>query len=156
MTDGDTNLGQQFSMWLKRQIELHGVKTTEIIKRGVEAKAFSKVTFYRWLNGEHTPNSDNAKFLAEIFGVDPREAYEAAGLTHLMDMEGDIVTTADPVEAFIARVRARRFPKPVEDRLIEYVRDEIRARTQALDDLLDTFEDTQRLAAHPGADPGAQ
>lgn len=156
MTDGDTNLGQQFSQWLKRQIELHGVKTTEIIKQGVEAKAFSKVTFYRWLNGEHTPNSDNAKFLAQIFGVDPREAYEAAGLTHLMDMEGGIVTAADPVEAFIARVRARRFPKPVEDRLIEYVREEIEARKRALDDLLDTFEDTQRLAAEPENDPGAR
>jgi len=155
MTDGDTNLGQQFSTWLKRQIEIHGVKTTEIIKRGTEAKAFSKVTFYRWLNGEHTPNSDNAKFLAEIFGVDPREAYEAAGLTHLMDMEGGIVTTADPVEAFVARVRSRRFPKPVEDRLIEYVRAEIEARKQALDALLDTYEDTQRLAADRD-DPGAR
>lgn len=155
MTDGETNLGQQFSAWLKRQIDLHGVKTTEIIKRGTEAKAFSKVTFYRWLNGEHTPNSDNAKFLAEIFGVDPREAYEAAGLTHLMDMEGGIVTTADPVEAFVARVRARRFPKPVEDRLIEYVRAEIEARKAALDELLDTVEDTQRIAANPGAGPEA-
>lgn len=155
MTDGDTNLGQQFSGWLKRQIEIHGVKTTEIIKRGVEAKAFSKVTFYRWLNGEHTPNSDNAKFLAEIFGVDPREVYEAAGLTHLMDMEGGITSAADPVEVFVARVRARRFPKPVEDRLIEYVRAEIEARKQALDELLDTVEDTQRIAANPGADPEA-
>lgn len=156
MTDGDTNLGQQFSLWLKRQLDLHDVKTTEIIKRGVEAKAFSKVTFYRWLNGEHTPNSDNAKFLAEIFGVDPREAYEAAGLTHLMDMEGSIVTAADPVEVFVARVRARRFPKPVEDRVIEYVRNEIKARTEALDMFLDTVEDTQRLAAEPEDDPGAQ
>lgn len=156
MTDGDTNLGQQFSRWLKHQIELHGIRTTEVIRRGVEAKAFSKVTFYRWLNGEHTPNADNAKFLAQIFGVDPREAYEAAGLTHLMDMEGDIVSTADPVEAFVARVRARRFPKPVEDRLIEYVRAEIEARKAALDDLLDTFEDTQRLAAEPENDPGAR
>jgi transcriptional regulator with XRE-family HTH domain len=156
MTDGDTNLGQQFSLWLKHQIELHGIRTTEIIRRGVEAKAFSKVTFYRWLNGEHTPTADNVKFLAEIFGVDPREAYEAAGLTHLMDMEGGIVTATDPVEVFLARVRARRFPKPVEDRLIEYVRAEIEARKQALDELLDTVEDTQRLAAKPGADPEAR
>lgn len=145
MTDGDTNLGQQFSIWLKRQMDLHGVKTTEIIKKGVAAKAFSKVTFYRWYNGEHAPNSDNVKFLAEVFGVDPREAYEAAGLTHLMDMEGSIVTAADPVEAFVARVRARRFPKPVEDRLIQYVRNEIEERQRALDAMLDAVEETRQI-----------
>lgn len=147
MTEGSTTSGQQFSSWLKRQIELHGSKTTDIIRAGVEAKTFSKVTFYRWFNGEHTPSASNAKFLAEYFGADPREAYEAAGLTHLMDMEGDVVTATDPVEVFVARVRARRFPKPVEDRLIEYVRTEIEERKRALDAMLDTFEDAQRLAA---------
>lgn len=147
MTDGETTSDQQFSAWLKRQIELHGVRTTDVIRAGVKAKAFSKVTFYRWYNAEHTPNSDNAKFLAEYFGADPREAYEAAGLTHLMDMEGDVVTAADPVEVFVARVRARGFPKPVEDRLIEYVRAEIEERKAALDKMLDAVEDTQRLQA---------
>ncbi|ACU71966.1 hypothetical protein Caci_3057 [Catenulispora acidiphila DSM 44928] len=147
MTDGETGSGQQFSAWLKRHIDLRGVRTTDVIRAGVEAKAFSKVTFYRWYNGEHIPNSDNAKFLAEYFGVDPRNAYEAAGLTHLMDMEGDIVTAADPVEVFVARVRARGFPKPVEDRLIEYVRAEIEERKAALDKMLDAVEDTQKLQA---------
>jgi transcriptional regulator with XRE-family HTH domain len=145
MTD-ETQNDLRFSNWLKRQIEIHGVKTTEIIKAGKVAGAFSKVTFYRWLNGEHTPSADSAKFLAEFFGVDPREAYEAAGLTHLMNMEGGIVTAADPVEPFLARVRARKFPKPVEDRLIAYVRAEIEGRKQALDSLLDTVEDTQKIA----------
>lgn len=154
MTDGDTNLGQQFSVWLKRQIELHGVKTTEIIKRGVEAKAFSKVTFYRWLNGEHTPNSDNAKFLAEIFGVDPREAYEAAGLTHLMDMEGGIVTAADPIEVFVARVRARGFDKETESDLIKFVRAEIEERTRSIDRVLDAVADAQKAAIKRDDTPG--
>lgn len=147
MTNGETSSGQQFSAWLKRQIKLRGAKTTDIIWTAAKEGAFSKVTFYRWLNGEHTPNADNAKFLADYLGVDPREAYEAAGLTHLMDMEGDIVTAADPVEVFVARVRARGFPKPVEDRLVEYVRKEIEQRKQALDNLLDTVEDTQKLQA---------
>lgn len=150
MTDSDTGDAQRFSRWLRTQLDIHKVKTTEVIARGVEAKAFSKVTFYRWLNGEHPPNSDNARFLAEIFGADPREAYAAAGLGHLMDVEGDIVVAADPVEMFAARVRARGFPKPIEDRLIEYIRAEINARTKAFDELLDTVQDTQRLTPGDG------
>lgn len=147
MTNGETGSGQQFSRWLQRQIQMHGVKTTDVIRAGKVAGVFSKVTFYRWYNGEHTPNADNAKFLADFFNVDPREAYAAAGLTHLMDMEGNVVTAADPVEVFVARVRARGFPKPVEDRLIEYVRAEIEARKAALDQMLDAVEDTQKLQA---------
>lgn len=152
MTDGDTTSGQQFSAWLKRQIELHGVRTTDVIRAGVEAKTFSKVTFYRWYNGEHPPNSDNAKFLAEFFGADPREVYEAAGLTHLMDMEGDIVTASNPAEMFVARVRARGFSKTTEDRLIKYVRAKLEADTRALDELLDTVEDTQNAQADTTSD----
>lgn len=145
MTGTDTDPKAVWAAWLKRQLGLRGWTSGDLIERGEDT--FKRNTVFRWLNGQNLPQPKAALRVAEIFGIDPREAYEAAGLTHLMDMEGDIVTTADPVEVFVARVRARGFSKPVEDRLIEYVRAEIEARKAALDQLLDTVEDAQRIQA---------
>lgn len=150
-TDPGAEPDLRFSNWIKRQLEHTGMTTTDVIGRGVRAKQFSKVTFYRWLNGEHTPGSKNVDFLASVFGADPREAYEAAGLDHLMDMEGDIVTVADPAGPFVARIKARGFPTPVEDRLIAYVRNDIEQRKRALDELLDTVAATQGPATEDQA-----
>lgn len=150
MTDTSTDPRDTWSAWVRRQLELHDWPTSELIRRG--KPMFARGTVYKWLNGEHLPKAPAAKFVAEIFGADPREAYEAAGLSHLMDMEGDIVVAADPVEIFAARVRARRFPKPIEDRLIEYIRTEIKSRTEAFDELLDTVQDTQSLASVDNGD----
>jgi transcriptional regulator with XRE-family HTH domain len=140
--DSDTEAKARFSVWLKRQLDLRGWSSAVLIKGGGEV--FGRNAVYRWLNGENLPKPAAARRIAESFGIDPREVFDAAGITHLMDVEGEIVVSTDPAEVFVARVRARGFPPAVEERLIEQVRRDIAERRAALDAQMDTVEEAQR------------
>jgi len=144
MTDSDTEAKVRFAAWLKNQLDFRGWSSSVLIKGGGDV--FGRNAVYRWLNGENLPKPAAARRIAEVFGIDPREVFDAAGITHLMNVEGGLVVATDPAEVFVAQVRARGFPPAVEERLIEQVRRDIAERRAVLDAQLDIVEEAQRSA----------
>lgn len=143
----DSNAKQRWAAWLKRQLDLRGWSAADLVDRG--RGHFAKNAPYRWLNAENVPLPKTVMAVAEIFGVDPREAYEAAGYEHMMDVSGEIRVATDPAEAFVQQIRARGFPPVIEDRLVAEIRAEIERRRGRLEETLDTVEAAIDIQAEP-------
>lgn len=142
---------QNWADWLRRKLDLAGWSQSDLIAQAGPERSFSKSTVSRWLIGHNLPSSETVFEVAKIFGADPREAFEAAGYTHLTNMTGDIVAATDPAEAFVQRIRARGFPSEIEERLIVTVRAETEQRRRVLEATLDTVAEAVKLARNARA-----
>lgn len=107
----------------------------------------SRTQAYRWWRGEQPPTRENAALVADILGVDRRQAYMASG--HEIDPDTPII--GDPAEAFVQAIRSRGFPPVVEERLIAEIRAEIEQRRRRLEENLDTVQSA--IGAMPEAPP---
>jgi hypothetical protein len=144
MTETDPKL--TWSAWVQRQLEIHQWSVDNAVAR--TGGAIGRNAWYRWIKAENVPvDSKRVQEVADAFGADPREAFEAAQMAHLMDVSGDVVIAADPAEVFVRQIRARHLPAVVEDRLIAEVRREIAQRREALEAMLDTLTLTMEAAA---------
>lgn len=130
-----------WAAWLKRRLDLKGWTSGDLIEHG--RGVYGRNAPFRWLNASNIPKSDTVRFVAELLDADPREAYAAAGYTHLLDMEGDVAVTADPAEAFIVEIKARRLKPHLEKALIGQVRKDVEDRRQALRVTLDLLESAE-------------
>lgn len=141
MDGTETEFARQWGAWLSAKVAGKQWNGAELRRRLESAGAkVGTSQISRWLNGEQRPSVKNAGYVADVLGVERREAWNAAGLsTDVGDAEGPAII-ADPAEAFVARVRARGLPRGLEERVIAEVRADIAQRQQRLEDQLDTIE----------------
>lgn len=142
MDGTETEFAQQWGAWLRAKVSDKRWSGADL-RRRVEAVGGKVGTTQvsRWLNGEQRPSVKNAGYVADVLGVERREAWEAAGLIgDVGDAEGPAVIS-DPAEAFIRQIRARRrLPQAVKERLIAETREEIEQRSRRLEQTLDIVE----------------
>lgn len=141
MDGTETEFAQQWGAWLRAKVSDKRWSGADL-RRRVEAVGGKVGTTQvsRWLNGEQRPSVKNAGYVADVLGVERREAWEAAGLIgDVGDAEGPAVIS-DPAEAFIRQIRARRLPRAMEERLIAETRAEIEQRRRQLEQTLDIVE----------------
>lgn len=131
MTEADAK--RKWANWFKRRLEIANWSVDEFARRS----GIGRNAGYRWLKAENVPGPDRVRRVAQAFGVDPREAFDAASLPYLIE-GGEVIVATDPAEVFVQQIRSRGFPKAVEESLIERVRAEIERRRQTLEQELDT------------------
>jgi hypothetical protein len=152
MDGTETEFAQQWGAWLTAQLKTRKWKGADLRRAILAAGGTVGVTqVSRWINGEQRPSVQGARAVADALGVDRREAYTIAGRHEALDEnDGPIVVTEDPVEWFIRRIKARRFPKEIEERLIDEILREIRQRQSAYDATLDIVETVSSAGESPG------
>lgn len=140
MDGTETEFAQRWGKWLSGRLAAKQWSGADL-RRAIESIGGSvgPSQISRWVNGEQRPSLKGARLVADALGVSRGQAFEAAG--HSEDIgstESPPVVVADPTEAFVEAIRARGFPKAVEDPLIARVRAEIERRRQTLEQELDT------------------
>lgn len=153
MDGTETEFAQQWGQWLRSKLKDKGWTGADL-RRAIEAGGgkLGITQTSRWINGEQRPSVKGAAMVADALGLDRREVWTVAGRYEaLNDDDGPIVVADDPAEWFVQRIKARRFPPNIEERLIREIRREIEQRQRAYSDILDTVQ----AAAVGPSDPDA-